>query len=39
MIPLNLEEEESTTYANILECQVGTLPITYLGVPLEKTYR
>jgi hypothetical protein len=35
MIPINLEEEETQTYAKYFCCKIGKFPVTYLGVPLH----
>lgn len=35
LIPMNLEEEEINSLAQIFGCKNGNLPITYLGVPLH----
>ena len=34
MIPLNMFDEEGLRIANLLGCIVGTLPFTYLGLPM-----
>lgn len=34
MIPLNLSHEQAINLANTFGCQIGTLPFTYLGLPL-----
>lgn len=34
MVPINVSSHRIQTLASILDCQVGTLPFTYLGLPL-----
>ena len=34
MVPINVSEERMQHLANTFQCQVGTLPFTYLGLPL-----
>lgn len=33
-IRMNLEDEEATSSANMVNCKKGVLPLTYLGLPL-----
>jgi Reverse transcriptase (RNA-dependent DNA polymerase) len=35
MIPLNLNENEGHQLASIFGCRIGSLPLTYLGIPLH----
>jgi hypothetical protein len=35
LTPINLDEEERQSYAQIYCCKLGTFPFTYLGVPLH----
>jgi Reverse transcriptase (RNA-dependent DNA polymerase) len=35
MIPLNLNENEGNQLVSIFECILGSLPISYLGIPLH----
>jgi hypothetical protein len=35
LIPLNLSESETITFASILQCKIDTLPLKYLGLPLR----
>jgi hypothetical protein len=35
LTPINLDEEESHTYAQIFCCRLGTFPFRHLGVPLH----
>jgi hypothetical protein len=35
MIPLNLKENKSDQLASIFGCKLGSLPISYLGIPLH----
>ena len=37
MIPLNLNQDQASILANTFGCQLGTLPFTYLGLPLGTT--
>ncbi|CAO2201894.1 unnamed protein product [Urochloa humidicola] len=37
MIPLNLTQEQATSLASTFGCQLGSLPFTYLGLPLGTT--
>jgi hypothetical protein len=37
MIPLNLTQEQAVNLANTFGCQLGSLPFTYLGLPLGTT--
>jgi hypothetical protein len=37
IIPLNLAQEQAMNLANAFGCQLGTLPFTYLGLPLGTT--
>ena len=37
MIPLNLSQDQINILANTFGCQIGTLPFTYLGLPLVTT--
>ena len=34
LIPINLSAEAATTFASLFGCSVGTMPFTYLGLPL-----
>jgi hypothetical protein len=34
MVPLHLSEEKSFHLASLLGCKIGSLPFTYLGMPL-----
>jgi hypothetical protein len=34
MYPINVPEEKMEILANTFQCQVGTLPFTYLGMPM-----
>lgn len=35
MLSLNLTDIESRAFATVLGCQIKTLPLTYLGVPIN----
>ena len=35
MYPLNLSDSDSAELASILGCTISTLPLTYLGVPIN----
>lgn len=37
MVPLNLHQEQALNLANTFGCQLGSLPFTYLGLPLGTT--
>ena len=37
MIPLNLSQEQAVILSNTFGCQLGTLPFTYLGLPMGTT--
>ena len=37
LIPINLEENRTNLLAQLFGCTVGTLPFTYLGLPLGLT--
>jgi hypothetical protein len=37
LVPINVAEEEWTSLTNALGCQLGSLPFTYLGLPLGTT--
>lgn len=37
LIPINIENDKTEHLANTLECQVGVIPFTYLGLPLGTT--
>ena len=34
MIPINMSDEEGSRLASLLGCTVGSLPFTYLGLPM-----
>ena len=34
MIPINLDAHETAELAQFLDCQVASLPFTYLGLPM-----
>ena len=36
MIPLNCSDQIASAPTNILECQIGSIPFTYLGLPLRR---
>lgn len=36
LIGINISDEIQTKSAHILNCKIGTLPITYLGFPLHR---
>ena len=36
MIPLNLSQEQAINLASTFGCEIGTLPFTYLGLPLAQ---
>jgi hypothetical protein len=35
LIPINISEERVRLFTTALQCQLGTLPFTYLGLPLR----
>jgi hypothetical protein len=35
LTPINLDEEDNQSYAQIYCCRLSTFPFTYLGVPLH----
>jgi hypothetical protein len=37
IIPINLSEEEGLDMANVFGCQLGSMPFTYLGLPMGTT--
>jgi hypothetical protein len=37
MVPVNISEERITLLANTFGCSIGSLPFTYLGLPLSLT--
>jgi hypothetical protein len=37
MIPINIEQRKMSILANTLGCSIGTMPFTYLGLPLGTT--
>jgi hypothetical protein len=37
MLPINITKEQLQHLANVFECQPGSLPFTYLGLPLGTT--
>ena len=37
ILPINVSPEETTRLATVFGCQVGTLPFTYLGLPVGTT--
>jgi hypothetical protein len=37
MIPINIEERKMSILANTLGCSIGSMPLTYLGLPLGTT--
>lgn len=37
MIPISVSEERMSNLASVFDCQIGTLPFTYLGLPLDTT--
>ena len=37
LIPINVESSKANDLADILGCQVGVMPFTYLGLPLGTT--
>ena len=37
LVPINCDDSLATQLANILQCQQGTMPFTYLGLPLGTT--
>jgi hypothetical protein len=37
MIPINLSEEEASVLAEGFNCQLGSMPFTYLGLPMGTT--
>jgi hypothetical protein len=37
LVPINLENDKAQHLANTLGCQVGSLPFTYIGLPLGTT--
>lgn len=36
-MPINVAAQKTTDLANLLGCQVGEMPFTYLGLPLGTT--
>lgn len=36
-MPINVSDEKMLGRASVLGCQIGTMPFTYLGLPLETT--
>ena len=34
LIPINMTDEEGARVANLLGCDVGSMPFTYLGLPM-----
>ena len=37
LIPINISAEKASDLANVFACTVGSLPFTYLGLPLGTT--
>lgn len=37
LIPINMADERTQELAGVLGCQVGTMPFTYLGLPMGTT--
>ena len=37
LIPINLSDETALAFANFFGCSVGSMPFTYLGLPLGTT--
>lgn len=37
LYPLNLSEEKASLMASLLGCTIGSLPFTYLGLPMGTT--
>jgi hypothetical protein len=37
LVPINMNDEEALHLANTFGCRVGTMPFTYLGLPLGTT--
>jgi hypothetical protein len=37
LVPTNIDDEKARHLTNTMGCQVGTLPFTYLGLPLGTT--
>jgi hypothetical protein len=37
LVPINIDNEKAMHLASTMGCQVGTLPFTYLGLPLGTT--
>jgi hypothetical protein len=37
LIPINVEDAKAQELAQVLGCQVGTMPFTYLGLPVGTT--
>lgn len=37
MIPINLDTDEASALAQIMECQMAAMPFTYLGLPMGST--
>jgi hypothetical protein len=37
IVPINIDEEKMQILAGILGCQIGSMPFTYLGLPLGTT--
>lgn len=36
-IPINVDDQKAQHLANVLECQIGTMPFTYLVLSLGTT--
>jgi hypothetical protein len=37
MVPINVEDHKMQILANTLGCSIGSMPFTYLGLPMETT--
>ena len=37
MIPINVDDSLASDLAGILGCMIGTMPLTYLGLPMGTT--
>lgn len=37
LVPINMEEHRTHLLAQLFGCEVGSLPFTYLGLPLGLT--
>ena len=37
MIPINLEQQEALDLAQLMNCQIASMPFTYLGLPMGTT--